>query len=263
MNDGIPDKPPLVLFHGITSSGPAAWKGTSPWLVGHHRVFTPTALGHRGGRPAGRRPVTIWDVVDDAERYLDEHGLQRPHVAGNSMGGFVAVELGRRGRAASVCALSPGGFWSPLDGLRDKVIGGIRRDAAITRVVGPVVKIALGSAGVRRLMMRGVARHPERLSAADAREGVDNTAACTVVDDLFGTDDQQVAPLDPLPCPVTVAWAECDAMLPASICEPLVRQRIPGAEFKVLPGVGHVPMIDDPELVARTILAVTTAPAAR
>jgi pimeloyl-ACP methyl ester carboxylesterase len=51
-------------------------------------------------------------MVDAAERYLDECGLDRPHLAGNSMGGFVAIELARRGRAASVCALSSAGFWT-------------------------------------------------------------------------------------------------------------------------------------------------------
>ena len=50
-------------------------------------------------------------MVDAAESFLDEHGLARPHLAGNSLGGWVAIELARRGCAASVCAFSPAGFW--------------------------------------------------------------------------------------------------------------------------------------------------------
>ncbi len=84
------DTPPLVLLHGITMSG-NAWQDVVPLLSDHHEVFTPTALGHRGGPPVQRRPATVPDVVDAAERYLDERGLERPHLAGNSLGGFVAI----------------------------------------------------------------------------------------------------------------------------------------------------------------------------
>ena len=106
------DKPPLVLLHGTAMSG-NAWQDVVPLLSNDHEVFTPTALGHHGGPPVQRPPATITDVVDAAERYLDEDvDLEQPHLAGNSLGGFVAIELARRGRAATVCAFSPAGFWS-------------------------------------------------------------------------------------------------------------------------------------------------------
>jgi pimeloyl-ACP methyl ester carboxylesterase len=98
---------PLVLMHGLAMSG-NAWREVVPLVSGHHRVYAPTADGHRGGSAAPRRPATMADMVDAAERYLDECGLDRPHLAGNSMGGLVAIELARRGRAASVCAFSRG-----------------------------------------------------------------------------------------------------------------------------------------------------------
>ena len=112
-------KPALVLLHPFLVSG-KVWQDVVPRLSSYHQVFTPTALGHSGGPPVQRRPVTIWDVIDAAEEYLNEHGLERPHLAGNSMGGFVALELARRGRAATVCALSPAGFWSTGDGSRPR-----------------------------------------------------------------------------------------------------------------------------------------------
>jgi len=87
----------------------SAWQETVPLLAANHTVYTPSALGHRGGPAVQRRPATIWDVIDASERYLDEKELDRPHLAGHSMGGFVALELARRGRAASVCAFSPAG----------------------------------------------------------------------------------------------------------------------------------------------------------
>jgi pimeloyl-ACP methyl ester carboxylesterase len=139
------DKPPLVLLHGITMSG-NAWQDVVPLLSDHHEVFTPTALGHRGGPPVQRRPATITDVVDAAEHYLDERGLERPHLAGNSLGGLVAIELARRGRAATVCAFSPGGFWSPGDGFQALAMGKISTGSIAwsSRASHPPVHVQVG-----------------------------------------------------------------------------------------------------------------------
>ena len=101
----------VVLLHGVTCSG-NMWRDIVPLLSEHHDVYAPTLLGHRGGPAIQRRPVTVSDLVDATERYLDENiTAARPHLVGNSLGGWVAIELARRGRAASVCALSPAGFW--------------------------------------------------------------------------------------------------------------------------------------------------------
>ena len=98
----------------------------------------PTLLGHRGGPVIKRRPAGVGDMVDAAEHCIpDEHGLARPHLAGNSLGGWVALGgVGRRGRAASVCASSPAGFWWDSDSHK-KVLGKIRRLRASTRVARP------------------------------------------------------------------------------------------------------------------------------
>jgi pimeloyl-ACP methyl ester carboxylesterase len=114
------------------------------------------------------------------------------------------------------------------------------------------------SATVRRLSLRDVACHGDRLCPARALEIADDSLACSVVDDI-SMGDWRMEPLDPLPCPVTIAWSENDATLPVADYEETARERLPQATFNILPGVGHVPMIDDPDLVARTILAVIAA----
>jgi pimeloyl-ACP methyl ester carboxylesterase len=83
-------------------------------------------------------------------------------------------------------------------------------------------------------------------------EGID----CAILADLCAAD-WQIAPLDPLPCPITIAWGEKETLLPVEAHGKT--ERIPQASIKTLPGVSHVPMIDDPGLVARTILAATGA----
>lgn len=115
------------------------------------------------------------------------------------------------------------------------------------------------SAIVRRVGFRKAAEHGDRLSAAKSIDAVDDISGCSLnVDDILGSDEY-LAPLDTVPCPVTIAWSGSDAIIPVPMCDPIARERLPQASFTTLPGVGHVPMIDNPELVARTILAVTAA----
>ncbi len=250
----------MVLLHPFLLSG-KAWQDVVPLLSGYHQVFTPTLLGHCGGPPPRRGPVSIWDVIDAAEEYLNAHGLQRPHLAGNSMGGFVALELARRGRAATVCALSPAGFWSTGIGSRARASTKVHRIAAICRASRPVAPLIFRSATARRTSLRFLnsACHGDRLSPAQLVGAVKDVVACTVANELFSTDDEQVVPLDPVPCPITIAWGEKDSLFPLATYGRVARDRLPQATFEVLPDVNHVPMMDDPGLVARTILAVTGA----
>lgn len=252
-----PDKPPLVLLHPATSSG-RVWQELVPLLSEKHEVHTPTLLGHRGGPAVQRRPAMPADVVDSAERYLDAHGLDRPHLAGNSGGGVVAIELARRGRAATVCALSPGGLWSSNDNSAARRVHKlIRVGGKMVRLMHPVAPLVLKSAAGRRISLRNFICHGERLSPSRALDlYFTDPIGCTIMDD-FAASREVVEPLDPLPCPITLAWSEVDRMVPAEPYGRMARELLPGATWIVLPGVGHNPMIDDPGLVARTIMAVT------
>ncbi len=213
-------------------------------------------LGHRGGPAIKRRPVTVGDVVDATERYLDEHNLERPHLAGNSLGGWVSVELARRGRAASVCALSPAGFWWDSKSHK-QVVGRLRRSRALGRFSRPIAPLMLKSATVRRIGMREAMCRGDHLSAERTVSWIDDMRDCPFFDDY--SPDEQVAPMDPLPCPVTLAWSQVDRIVPAETYGKTARERLPGATWVILPGVGHIPWIDDPDLVVRTILATTGA----
>ena len=79
-----------------------------------------------------------------------------------------------------------------------------------------------------------------------------------IAEELLATR-AQLAPLDPAPCPVQLTWSAQDRLLPADVFGARARQLIPSASFTLLADVGHVPMLDDPALVARTILASTSA----
>jgi pimeloyl-ACP methyl ester carboxylesterase len=247
---------PLLLLHGLMMSA-GAWADVVPLLTGHHDVIAHTAAGHRGGHPLKSR-ATIATLTDEAERMLDARGLGRIHVAGNSMGGWMAIELARRGRALTVCAFSPAGFWTP--GMSDEIRASrmVRRTRRRVRMVGPVAPALLRFRYLRRVAMRDAAEHGDRLTPAQALDAARDTAHCPAATDLL-EPTESIAPLDPLPCPITLAWSGNDRILPPHVHGATARERLPQATYLTIPDVGHVPMIDDPRACADTILTRTGA----
>ena len=242
---------PLVLLHGITGSA-RMWRRVVPLVRSRHTTIVPTALGHRGGTPASVRPARIEHVVDDVERLLDRLGFARAHCVGNSMGGWVALELARRGRALSVCALSPAGMWNSVPAGTVRKLSTIAKATRGGRWLLPWLAY---SPGFRRGVLRDNAVHGERVSRAELIELADDVIGCSVITDLLTTPERftELAAT----CPITLAWSERDRIFPVAKHAELARQRIAGARFLVLPNVGHVPMFDDPQLIADTILAST------
>lgn len=251
---------PLVLLHGIQASW-AVWKPVLPALSEKHAVFAPTIAGHRGAvsLPEGVKasPATLADAV---EKGLDEAGIDTAHFAGNSLGGWLSLELAKRGRARSVVALSPAGAFA-TDKDMQKVIKmlaqGRKMSVALAPKLGPLIRRPRG----RKLLLKLAQEHGDRVPAAEMAAFFDDLIACEIFDDFVDSiraDGGFTAGLNADAFPIRIAWGAKDRVIPfAAHGQPLL-DLIPGAEQVMMPGVGHVPMYDDPELVARTILEVTT-----
>ena len=105
--------PPLVCVHGFTDTW-RTWELVLPALERQHDVLAPTLAGHAGG-PAIEGEITDDTLADGVERAMDEAGIATAHIVGNSLGGYIALQLAARGRAESVVALAPAGGWAPGD----------------------------------------------------------------------------------------------------------------------------------------------------
>ena len=102
---------PLLLLHGIGAIW-RAWSPVLPYLEPHHEVIVPTLHGHAGGPDLDPEVApTVQALADGIEEELDRLGLKKVHIAGNSLGGWIGIELARRGRAQSLVLLSPAGAW--------------------------------------------------------------------------------------------------------------------------------------------------------
>jgi pimeloyl-ACP methyl ester carboxylesterase len=244
---------PLVLLHGATSSS-RAWETVLPTLRARYDVWAPCLAGHRGGPPLSVSPSqVVMGIVDELSREFDERGIAAAHLVGNSLGGWVALELARRGRAASVLALSPAGAWRSSKDLA--LLLARFRIGASTRNSTLLHKLIQRPA-MRRIIWRVMAEHCDRLTTDEAIDLLDDLVGCATLTDLLA-GARAAGPMvafQEINCPVRIAWAGRDRMLPFSRYGVPFVEAVPGAELMILPTVGHVPMIDDPALVARTIL---------
>jgi pimeloyl-ACP methyl ester carboxylesterase len=244
------DADPIVLLHGLTASA-RVWDKVTPHLA-PHPVLMPTLPGHRGGPPLARGSVTMEGIVDGVCAQLDSAGINRAHIVGNSLGGWVAIELARRGRAVSVVAFSPAGGWTRAADLR-----------RLVRVMRVAVAVGSSAAGGRlarrpigrRVLFGRLVANPSLISRYEATEMLNDLIECSIAPDLLAgaLHEGPLRRFSVAPCPVLLAWGDRDRLTPYARLGVRFVQAIPGIVSTTLPGVGHVPMSDDPALVAETI----------
>jgi pimeloyl-ACP methyl ester carboxylesterase len=246
---------PLVLIHGIGHRW-QAWEPVLDMLTAEHDVIAIDLPGFgMSPRPVGGMPPSVPALATLLGSFLAELGVDRPHVAGNSLGGGLALELAAAGIARSATALSPAGFASRAEAMRALAI--LVELRGTTYLPETTIRRIVASPGGRRISVGMIVAKPADLSqertvgdALAMRRGKGFIAMARALRGYaFGG-----APA----VPVTVAWGDRDRILiPRQAAR--AEQRLPLATHVGLAGCGHVPMSDDPDLIAATILATTGA----
>ncbi|MFD9356147.1 alpha/beta fold hydrolase [Streptomyces sp. NPDC060031] len=243
---------PLLLLHGI-GHHLQAWHPVTDILAAEHDVIAVDLPGFGVSQPLPHGlPYGLGTVAPALGALCAALGVERPHVAGNSLGGLLALEMGRSNLVRSVTALSPAGFWT--EGERRYAFTALRAMRAGSRALPRPALERLSRSAAGRVVLTGtIYARPGRRSA----EAV--VAETLALRDATGFEETLAAGgsvrfTDDVPgLPVTIAWGVRDRLL-------LPRQGlrakhvIPGARLVRLPGCGHVPMNDDPALVSRVIL---------
>jgi pimeloyl-ACP methyl ester carboxylesterase len=250
---------PLVLVHGVTHRR-QAWYPVLDELAEQREVILVDLPGHGQSPPLVTEGRPVEDVLrEQFKQFLTDQDLDRPHVAGNSLGGLVALGAGAEGDARSVTALSPAGFWENA-----RQFAYTRRifeqACVVSGRLGPRTELLARSRGGRKVMYGLLTAHPARVSPdqarGDARAFLRARPALRVLLAAATPFEREIA----LDVPVTIAWAGRDLVLPSWQAR-VAQRRLPLARHLVMKGVGHVPMTDDPELVADILLQGSAASA--
>ncbi|WP_370248182.1 alpha/beta fold hydrolase [Nocardioides sp.] len=248
---------PVLLIHPFTTSR-HVWDEVVPGLTDRYDVVAPTLAGHWGGPQVRRRDVSLRTYADGLEAVLDELGWETAHLVGNSIGGWLSFELARRGRARSITAIAPAGSWDRFSLAKLEIATRFLAIYPFALLGHALDARVLSSLPVRRGALAIVSRRTGRVSKEQGAAFVAASTHCPsffpfLVSELHqDADHLDVAGLDEQ-VPVRLVLCEHDRILPvARFGEPYVRA-LPHADVVRLPGVGHIPMFEDPELVVDVV----------
>ncbi|MGW0597105.1 alpha/beta fold hydrolase [Streptomyces sp. NPDC002776] len=246
---------PLLLLHGI-GSGRRCWGPVIGRLTARHEVLAVDLPGF-GDSPAlaaDLRP-TARELAGAVGRFMDARGIETAHVAGNSLGGWVGLELALSGRVRTLSLISPAGLWRDTTPFTTRLLLRSCRRAA-PWLAGPAAPL-LRTAPARTALLAGIYGRPVRVPYAHARAAARDMARAPGFEATWrAVSTTRFTGGQGIGIPVRVAFGSRDAVLRAGQARFL--DELPeGTVAQVLPGCGHLPMHDAPEAVARFILATT------
>jgi pimeloyl-ACP methyl ester carboxylesterase len=245
---------PLVLIHGIGSQW-QVWRPLFERLAPRRDVVAVDlpGFGDSPALPDGDTP-TPQRFAEKVIELLDELGLERPVVAGNSLGGWVSLEIARRGRARAAVGISPAGFQLPRE--RAWASRRLRIERAVAKKFHTHGASLVRNPVTRTPVFAGMVARPWLIPPDDAVMMFQNLGACPGFDaTLIVLEAETFSAGQEIEVPVTVMWGTRDfLLLPRQ--GPRAARVIPGARFVPLKGAGHVPTYDAPARIARELLAI-------
>jgi pimeloyl-ACP methyl ester carboxylesterase len=240
---------PLVLVHGIGSRW-QVWTPLLDRLAERHDVIALDLPGFGGSAPDGG-PGSVPHLASRVASFLAELGVRRPAVGGSSLGGGIALELGRRGLARSVVAFSPVGFFTPAEARWCR--SAVTAARAVGAALGPALPRLFRTRAGRVALCGLFYGKPGSLPPGECLAG----ARALVAAPGFTAARRRLGEwclTEPIPgIPVTIAWGDRDLILPYRQAA-RARQVLPQARHVRLAGCGHLPFPDDPDTCARLLL---------
>ena len=258
---------PMVLLHPFMMSQ-NVWKEVAPLIAGvdvtdpaapatgRYEVFAPTMPGHNGG---SRGPFFLNSgaLADDVERRMDLLGWDTAHIVGNSLGGWVAFELERRGRARTLTGIAPAGGWSRYTPAKFEIVGKFLAGMPLwllTLALGPrVLRLPLS----RKLAYLPVSATADGLTDADLVDIIDDVSHCPAYYQLLlkSLTLPGLQELAEVSTPTHLVICEKDRVLPHPRFTRHFTTQLPNdTQITHLDGVGHIPTFEAPRRVAHLIV---------
>jgi pimeloyl-ACP methyl ester carboxylesterase len=250
---------PMVCVHGFTDTW-RTWELVLPALEREHDVLAVTLAGHAGG-PALEGELGDDTLADALERAMDEAGFEDAHVVGNSLGGYVGLQLARRGRARSLVLMAPAGGWAHGDESYRQTLEHFKQTQELVKAAVPYVEQMVASVEGRRTATQFITTNFEHIPAELIAHQVLGVANCAAVEPLIelALSEGWSVDAEGVSCPARVVWGTADKLLEWPTAAVRYREELPSADWVTLEGIGHCPQLDVPEQAAELILDVSAA----
>lgn len=245
---------PILLVHGLGGST-GSWDTISPTLAKTREVIALDLPGH-GQTPAEADSGTFNGLARSLDDWLVAENLAGIDMVGSSMGARLVLEMARRGRAGTVVALDPGGFWQGCERtfFRTTITASIALVRAMRRVLPAITRNVAG----RTALLLQLSAKPWALQPALVLNELRSFAGTATFDSLV--KDLATGPMQEGPAatsaPVVIGWGRKDRL-----CLPQQARRalaaFPDATMHWFAQSGHFPMWDQPQETIRVILEAT------
>ncbi|MBO9697262.1 MAG: alpha/beta fold hydrolase [Sphingopyxis sp.] len=246
LEGGDPSKPVLVMVHGF-GADKDHWTFYAPWMTRDYRLIAPDLPGFGENDRDGELPFDVTSQAARLKAFLDALGIERPHLGGNSMGGWIALRfaIDYPERLRTLTLMNNAGILGANESELQKL--------AADRDYNPLVLANLEDADrLIAFVVHKPARVPARLKPviyADALKHRD------LLDKIFWViaDEMEQKPLNDelgkVTVPTLIIWGRHDKLIDVS-CVAVLEAGIAGSRSHIFEHVAHVPMMEDPKATA-------------
>ncbi|BBY65271.1 alpha/beta hydrolase [Mycolicibacterium helvum] len=250
---------PILLLHPFMMSS-YVWTDVAAQLAdtGRYEVFAPSMAGHNGGPHTRSWFLDTSTLADHVERQLDDLGWDTAHIVGNSLGGWVAFELERRGRARTLTAIAPAGGWHRWSPVKYEIVGKFVAGLPVWLTAVLLGERALRLPGAKAAASVPISATPAGLTEVALQEIIDDVTHCRAYYQLLikALLLPGLMELTETHVPTHLVVCERDRVLPHPRFTKHFLKHIPELDkVTQLDGVGHIPMFEAPGRVTDLIVA--------
>ncbi|UTI63693.1 alpha/beta fold hydrolase [Paraconexibacter antarcticus] len=240
----------LVLLHGLATTG-VIWTWLRPYLPAGLEIVALDVPGFGDAAPAGRGFV-LDDVADRVAEAIGDHTGAPVDLVGHSMGGAVALVLADRHPelVRGLVLAAPAGLRA-LPPALCRIAGPVAAAGIdARRAAAPLARLGLA----RRLLLTGGVADPRRISGEQARTMFTASRGATRVSAaLSAVAGADLRPaLTRLDAPPGLIWGAADRVVPPGVARDVLVRR-PDARVRLIPGTGHIAMVERPERFAAAL----------
>lgn len=243
--------PVLVLLHGVASSL-HTWDGWVEQLRPHYRIIRLDLPGHGlTGPDVTRKRYDIGYMVDTLDTFLSRLNIEKAHLAGNSLGGYISWKYAVQHpqRVDKLILVDAAGYPQDMPFIMNlaslPVIGEMSQLMMPRFMVGNNIKAAYGDSDkVSSQLVRRYHDLTLRKGNRKALVQVFRTMKEQSRNPQLGDEVKQVK------APTLLMWGEEDDWVPLDVLAQF-RRDLPVASVVTYEGVGHLPMEELPVQSAR------------